>query len=368
MVKAKKQEAWRVRVSDDDLAVGTTDPATTQAALESFHEYGFVILENAIPHKILDKFHDQFTKDLNKKVEAGGTRSNHGNNTNFSFSPPLTAEWIHEEVWANKHGLTVIENIIGPKPQLNFASSNISMPQEKNATEVLRQAVHADPYGITHKFTTVVESFIFTRDCDVHNGSTEIWPGSHTNFRGKEDQNDNGRGWIKKEVFTERARIAPPIQPFIPKGSICLRDIKIWHAAMPNFDDNPRIMLAFLYYPQWFRCHMRITLPEEARMKVASFTGYDLEGGTNFVPGPIDHLDAGQTLATLNFTQDPKLTLVAQRNAIDLLASRHNPYIPVTEDDYWTPPSKSSRSIKDATGPPKKRGRPRKNKEGEGDE
>lgn len=327
MVKSSKTEPWRIKLSDEDLAAGTTDLAITQAGIESFHEYGFFILENAIPHKILDKFHNQFTKDLKKKIEAGTITYNHGNKTNFSFSPPLSPDWIHEEVWANKHAGTVIENIIGPRPQLNFVGSNINMPQKNDGQGIKRQAVHADPYGITHKFSSVVEAFVFTRDCDVHNGSTEIWPGSHTNFRGKEDQNENGRGWIKKEVFTERAKIAPPIQPFVPKGSICLQDLKIWHSGMPNFDNKPRIMLAFIYYPRWFRCHMRITLPESARKKVESFTGYDLVGGTKFVPGPVDHLDNGQTVMTLNFTQDPRLTLTAQRNAVDLLASKYDPVI-----------------------------------------
>lgn len=141
------------------------------------------------------------------------------------------------------------------------------MPQAHDAPGILRQAVHTDPYGLTHRFPTTIKAYIFTRDCDAYNGSTEIWPGSHK-FQGKEDQNENGRGWIKKGVFMERAKIAPPIQPFVPKGSICLRDIRLWHSGMPNFDVTPRIMIIFTYYAQWFRCHMRIHLPRTPTRKL----------------------------------------------------------------------------------------------------
>lgn len=337
-----QKDKWRVRITDEELAEGTTYLETIQAAIESFHEFGFVTLENAISHDVLDKFHAVMLDGIKKKIQKGNVRYNHGNETNFSFPPPLEKEYMERSIWANRHALPIMENLIGPNPQLVFASSNNAMPSTQAGRVGLpsRQAVHADPYGITHNFITAVEAFIFTRDCDAFNGSTEIWPGSHSNFRGKEDQVDHGRGWIKREVFSERAKFAPPIQPFVPKGSICLRDIRLWHSGMPNYSNEPRIMLAFIYYPQWFRNHMRIRLPEDCRPPVKGFKGYDLVGATNFVLGPCDNLDDASNVMALNFTQDPSLTLDAQRNAIDLLASRYDPFIEVTPDDYWEPPAR----------------------------
>lgn len=99
---------------------------------------------------------------------------------------------------------------------------------------------------------------------------------------------------------------------------------------------------------------MRINLPESARVKAASFDRCDLIGGTNFLSDAIDNVDDDRNVLMLNFTQNPRLTLSAQRQAIDLLASRDNPIIPVTEDDFWVPPNDVGRPPK-ADG--KKRGR-----------
>lgn len=95
----KVVEPWRVSISNADLAAGTTDWDTIQKGLEAYHEYGFIILENAIPHKIVDKYHDQMTADIQRKMTAGNIAYNHGNNTNFTLSLPLSSEWLDEEVW-----------------------------------------------------------------------------------------------------------------------------------------------------------------------------------------------------------------------------------------------------------------------------
>jgi hypothetical protein len=49
--------------------------------------------------------------------------------SNFSISPPLKKDWLMQDFWANKHAVAIMENIIGPKPQLCFASSNINIPR-----------------------------------------------------------------------------------------------------------------------------------------------------------------------------------------------------------------------------------------------
>jgi len=53
--------------------------------------------------------------------------------------------------------------------------------------------------------------------------------------------------FVLPEVVEERRKIRPPIQPTCDKGDIILRDLRTWHAGMPNESDEYRIMLALGY-------------------------------------------------------------------------------------------------------------------------
>lgn len=79
------------------------------------------------------------------------------------------------------------------------------------------------------------------------NGSTEVWLGTHqdTNLyvqEGKHGERASGR--IKLEELEKRRAIRPPCQPVVPKGSIIIRDLRLWHAGVGNRTDMVRVMLA----------------------------------------------------------------------------------------------------------------------------
>lgn len=92
-------------------------------------------------------------------------------------------------------------------------------------------------------------------------GSTEFWLGSHAHTSGAEQviatpesSLTNARLRVgeptcdvKKEVFEERRKIRPPIQPVCGPGDIMLRDLRTWHAGMPNESEQYRIMIALGY-------------------------------------------------------------------------------------------------------------------------
>jgi hypothetical protein len=337
MPEFTKSVVPQIIVSDGELMSGKTSFETIQAAVECFNTNGFVILQNAVPHAILDKFSFQMQADARIKLADLNLVFNQGNKkTNFSVSPPLSKQWLLEEVWANRHAVAIMENIIGPKPQLAFASSNIVFPSEGDSA---RQAVHCDSYSVHRDFPVCIEVFFYLEEVDVGNGSTELWPGSHRGWD-IDDQCEHGRGWIKESVFKKRAELSPPIQCTIPKGSICLRDMRLWHAGMPNNSNDLRIMLGFIYFPRWFRSPMRFTLPEDCRQIVESWDHADLTTSAEFVQGKVDHLDPKHyMLGALNFTQDPEMGIRNIRSLIDLIHGREeNMRMPVTERDYWTKP------------------------------
>ena len=51
-------------------------------------------------------------------------------------------------------------------------------------------------------------------------------------------------GRIREDLLEQRRQIRGPSQPIIEKGSIVIRDLRLWHAGMPNTTDEVRVMLA----------------------------------------------------------------------------------------------------------------------------
>lgn len=79
------------------------------------------------------------------------------------------------------------------------------------------------------------------------NGSTEIWLGTHrdTGLHVQEGiHGERASGRIKEEELEKQRAIRPPCQPVVPKGSIVLRDLRLWHAGIGNRTDAVRVMLA----------------------------------------------------------------------------------------------------------------------------
>jgi ectoine hydroxylase-related dioxygenase (phytanoyl-CoA dioxygenase family) len=93
-------------------------------------------------------------------------------------------------------------------------------------------------------------------DMTPENGSTELWLGTHR--YGKEAQEgehgERASGRIKKEWMEERRRVRGPSQPVVKKGSLVVRDLRLWHSGQPNYKEGEvRVMLAMIHFAGWYR-------------------------------------------------------------------------------------------------------------------
>jgi hypothetical protein len=167
---------------------------------------------------------------------------------------------------------------------------------------------------------------ISLHDVNPRNGATEFWLGTHNGYS-KADHSSPTTGWIKHEVFNRRAKISPPVQPAISKGSLVIRDLRCWHAGRENHTDDPRIILGFLYSPRWFGSRMRMLLPSSARPLLQSWTHIDCLQSVDFVAGRFDYL---------HFLQDINLSRTPSQYGIPYVSKPGA--VTVTAQDYWTPP------------------------------
>jgi ectoine hydroxylase-related dioxygenase (phytanoyl-CoA dioxygenase family) len=86
------------------------------------------------------------------------------------------------------------------------------------------------------------------------NGSTEVWLGTHTDSGLHVQEGlhgDRASGRIKSDELERRREIRSPCQPVVAKGSIIIRDLRLWHAGIGNRTDTVRVMLAMsMHTPQ----------------------------------------------------------------------------------------------------------------------
>jgi hypothetical protein len=325
-----------IRLSDEELQSGKTRPETLQELIKYFHRDGFVVLENAIPEDIVDRLYDRMVHDNVEYLRKKHMHWNQGAATgNVSQIPPLEPAFLSRDIYANPHMIRLCENLLGPKPELRFINSNVACPGG-----TARQAVHSD---VHHAWPDVpawgLVMNIYLQDTGPENGVTEVWCGTHTAYSQTEQQVAPDRGWIKKDYLQGRARVKPPVQPTVRKGAICFRDLRLWHAGMPNTSDRHRIMLAVDYFARWYQCPMTTKLPLAMKDTIErEWEGISTEG-VEWVDGHIDSLDVP---FFLNMTQDPDLYLLQTEKGFQDQKGRQTGEYKfdtsvVTDQNYWTP-------------------------------
>lgn len=140
----------------------------------------------------------------------------------------------------------VSSTTLGPKPSLRFISGNTAFPPTADAPPA-SQPTHNDA-DFDHPripFALVVNVPLVTME--EQNGSTEVWLGTHANTTIADQEGEHGdraSGRIKQDLLKKQKEVRGPCQPLVKKGSVIVRDLRLWHGGKPNLSDRPRVMLA----------------------------------------------------------------------------------------------------------------------------
>lgn len=262
-------------------------PSFIAEALTYLHRDGILILSNAISPTHIDSLHSLLAPEA-LQISKNPNHHFNWNRGNMDQAPPLQPDLMYTDIWANPIVVSILQQILGPDLVCHYANGNTALPQ---STE--RQPVHSDIDQPHPMFPFGYAVNIPLCDVDVENGSTEIWVGSHRDscidqhVRYRDGEFDLA---IRPELVEERRRHSPPIQPEIKKGSIIVRDVRLWHAGMPNRSLEPRIMLAFVIQPKWFQAPSKVLIPLKAKSLVERWKKeVGLEYKVEWVNGDVDH-------------------------------------------------------------------------------
>ena len=128
-------------------------------------------------------------------------------------------------------------------------------------------------------------------DTSARNGATEVWPGSHHVSTAESHDTPTLSEHdlvIGEEFLEERRKHSPPFQASTKRGSLIIRDLRLWPAGMPNRTDEPRVMLAFVAQPAWFQASSKVILPKSVKSLVESWSD-ELQFHADWVDGEVDH-------------------------------------------------------------------------------
>ncbi|KAJ6000472.1 phytanoyl- dioxygenase family protein [Penicillium waksmanii] len=252
-----------IELSPSELASKKLGSHNLQAAVEALHRDGIVAIKNAVNIAHLDKLNARMIPEAKDLYARPETHRNFGKNTgNIQQEPILEDDYIFDDVIANPWATEAIQCMLGPQSTVRFYSANTAF----KATD--RQPPHID---VTFDFPKVPFGYcvnINLVDTTPENGATEVWLGSHLDTDKDILHISEDSMKVKPELQEQRRKISPPIQPSLPKGSLIVRDFRLWHAGRPNLTDEPRVMLVSVQFPRWYRSNLKMRLPASVRDKL----------------------------------------------------------------------------------------------------
>ncbi|KAL2134549.1 hypothetical protein VTI74DRAFT_11521 [Chaetomium olivicolor] len=241
-------------------------PQNLEAAVRHIHRDGLVVVEDVVPLQDLDHLNHKMVQDAHILQARGKDGPFNYNQGNLQQDAPPVAEYFSTSVFTNPIATQITSNVLGPRPKWTFCSANAAMPPLPGASPQ-RQPVHSDADFAhpSHPFALVVNVPLVTMTPE--NGSTELWLGTHNEGIDSQEgaHGERASGRIKGDLLEQRRRVRGPCQPTVKKGSIVVRDLRLWHAGMPNWTEEVRIMLAMIHFAPWYRNPMRLEFGEDLK-------------------------------------------------------------------------------------------------------
>ncbi|ROV93440.1 hypothetical protein VPNG_09610 [Cytospora leucostoma] len=246
--------------SEKERQAGVYSSRNLQSVLGGLHSDGLVVLKDVIDVKHIDALNEAMSAEAERLMADPKQGFNHNVKSNFLQRPPVNKpEHLHEDIYLNSFLLQVANAYLGQVPIWNWLTANTAIAN----TPGLRQNEHKDSSFDHPRCPYYFIANIPLCDFSAENGATEFWLGSHAHTTVGDQQVVSGGGdqhvslklyragdripWISEGAKAARRGARPPVQPEVRRGDIMIRDLRTWHAGMPNNSDRHRIMLGLGY-------------------------------------------------------------------------------------------------------------------------
>jgi ectoine hydroxylase-related dioxygenase (phytanoyl-CoA dioxygenase family) len=240
----QKEKSMEIIITPAEHSLGQMAEAKLAEAVQALLTDGYVVLADVIDHDHLDILRERMTADSQKLIEAekwGGAGRVPGH---LQQGPPPFAPFVFTDIVANPFAIQVTHAILGDGLYNRFYNGNANCPGSGT------QPLHADGAhlwpnaSVAHPPASLIVN-ICPVDVTEENGATELWPGTHlVPMKGQ---------YVSPEAEAERRQLVPPVRATARKGSLVIREPRLWHRGVPNRADNVRHMIAMIHNISWLQ-------------------------------------------------------------------------------------------------------------------
>ena len=271
-----------------ELASGRWEPEKLAAAKRAIEVDGFVVLKNVADVAHIDHVAGRMLEDVEAFINRPDAPFN-WNRGNLQQDPPPFEPYLYRDILVNDLIIQVTHSILGDGLYNAFYSGNTAL-----ANSTGRQPVHADMGHLWPNMDRATPAYALVVnfpmvDMSAANGSTEIWPGTHLDTSCALQGDDIK---ILPERLEAQRKVRPPIQPTVARGSAVIRDMRMWHAGMPNPCDGHRPMIAMIHWVGWWPSHDNVRFSARAKELLEHPV---LQTRAQWVEGKIDHTKHGHS-------------------------------------------------------------------------
>ena len=268
-----------ISLAGEETASRRMSSGRLQPAVEAVRRDGFVVIENAVPHEPLDVLREKMDRDSRVLIDrklwggAGGLKGH------LQQGPPPFAPFVFPEIVANTLVIQVNTALLGEGIFNSFYNGNTNCPGSV-AQPLHRDGPHLWPgHEPPHPAACVVVN-ISPHDVTEENGAVELWPGTHLHPFPESE--------IDRETEEAQREVSPPVSGCAKKGSVLIRDVRLWHRGVPNRSDRPRHMIALVHCIRWYRNRGPVKFNTGCEDAFPDDCGMD--HNAEFTGDPIDYL------------------------------------------------------------------------------
>lgn len=247
-------------------------------AVEAVLQDGYVILNGVVAHDHLDLLKEKMDRDSQTLIDAGKWGGAGQVPGHLQQGAPPFAPYVFQDVVANPFAIQVTHALLGDGLYLRFYNGNANTPG--SGTQPLHpDAPHLWPQQeAAHPPSSLVINICLV-EANEENGSTEIWPGTH--------RIPIPPGRISPEMEAARRAEAPPVRANTRKGSLVIRDMRMWHRGVPNRSNQIRHMLATIHNIGWLQRNEPLLFNTGC---AEAFPESVLDSNVLFTDKPLDYL------------------------------------------------------------------------------
>ena len=271
-----------IDITPGEVACGKMEGKHLEQAVEALRVDGFVVLNDVVDVGHVEVLRGKMLEDV-ERILAREDAPYNFNRGNVQQDPPPFAPYLFRDVLVNDVVAELTCALLGEGVKNAYYSGNTALPSEG------RQPVHPDAAQLWSGMEWAPPAFgvvvnVPVVDMEPENGSTELWPGTHLDTTySLADKSVR----IPEEMLAPWREERPPVQPSVRRGSVVLRDIRLWHAGMPNCSREARPMIAMIHWCRWW--NSRPVIFEKGTEEI--FEHSVLATDARFVEGPIDYIN-----------------------------------------------------------------------------